>query len=153
MSVTDITCPGRLGGRPDRLTGTMAEIPTTDGTPETATPSAWSPEVTQRFFRELNRVVRPLVRAGLGSPTPVGVGAVVVESTGRVSGQPREVPLLGVRLGDRVVVSTVRSDSQWVKNLEADDRAAVWLCGRRHAATANVQRGPLNLVTLDRASR
>ena len=103
----------------------------------------------QAIFRRLNRVVKPLVKAGLGSPLPIGLGAVVLESTGRISGEPREVPVLGFRIGGRVLVSTVRSNSQWVKNLEADDRAAVWYCGRRHDATASVRRGPLNVVTLD----
>ena len=104
--------------------------------------------VTQAAFRALNRVVKPAVKAGLGSPPPIGLGAVVLESTGRVSGKPREVPLLGLRFGDRVVVSTVRSDAQWVKNLEADDSAAVWFCGRKRSATATVRRGPLHLVEL-----
>ncbi len=107
------------------------------------------PDVTQVFFRSLNRFVKPAVKAGLGSPLPLGLGAVVLESTGRVSGKAREVPVLGIRLGDTVVVSTVRSRSQWLKNLESDARAAVWFCGRRHPATASVQRGPLNVVTLD----
>jgi len=104
----------------------------------------------QAIFRRLNRVVKPLVKAGLGSPLPIGLGAVVLESTGRVSGEPREVPVLGFRVGDRVVVSTVRSGSQWVKNLEADDQAAVWYSGKRHDATASVRRGPLNVVMLER---
>lgn len=107
------------------------------------------PDVSRLLFRRLNRFVRPLVKVGLGSPLPIGLGAVVLESTGRVSGEPREVPVLGLRIGDRVVVSTVRSGSQWVKNLEADENAAVWYCGQRHSATASVQRGPLNLVALD----
>ena len=104
----------------------------------------------QAIFRRLNRVVKPLVKAGLGSPLPIGLGAVVLESTGRVSGQPREIPVLGFRMGGRVLVSTVRSSSQWVKNLEADDQAAVWYGGSRHDAIASVRRGPLNIVTLDR---
>ena len=104
---------------------------------------------SQALFRSLNRIVKPLVKAGLGSPLPIGLGAVVLESTGRVSGKPREVPLLGLRIGDRVLVSTVWDDSQWVKNLEADSNAAVWFCGKKRTATASVNRGPLNMVTLD----
>ena len=110
-----------------------------------------TPGSLQLAFRTLNRFVGPAVKAGFGSPPPGGFGAVVVESTGRVSGQRREVPVFGLRVGDRVIVSTVRSRSQWMRNLEADDRAAVWYCGRRHDARATVQRGALNLVTLDAA--
>jgi hypothetical protein len=104
---------------------------------------------TQTAFRALNRLATPAIKAGLGSPLPSGLGTVVLESTGRVSGKRREVPLLGFRFGDRVLVSTVRNRSQWLRNLEADERAAVWYCGRRHEATASVERGPLNLVTLE----
>lgn len=116
-----------------------------------STDDAPTSDVTRELFRTMNRFVTPVVKAGLGSPLPVGLGAVVLESTGRVTGKTREVPVLGLRLGNRVIVSTVRGNSQWLKNLEADERAAVWYGGRRHDATAAVQRGPLNLVTLDRA--
>ena len=104
---------------------------------------------TQAVFRSLNRVVKPLVRAGLGSPLPLGLGAVVMENTGRVSGEQREVPLVGFRIGDRVLVSTVREKSQWLKNVEANDETAVWYCGKRHETSAAVRRGPLNIVTLN----
>ena len=107
-----------------------------------------NPDVTQVLFRTMNRFVTPLAKAGLGSPLPIGLGAVVLESTGRKSGEVREVPVLGLRIGDRVVVSTVRRSSQWLKNLEADDEAAVWYCGKRRRAKATVRRGPLNVVTL-----
>ena len=50
--------------------------------------------------------------------------------------------------GDTVVVSTVRERSQWLKNVAANDKTAVWYWGRRHTTTATVRRGPLNVVTL-----
>lgn len=93
-------------------------------------------------FRALNAAVRPLVKLGLGSPPPVGVGATVLGTTGRRTGLAREVPLAGMRLGDRMVVSTVRDRSHWVRNLEAEPRADVWIAGRRRAVTANVQHLP-----------
>jgi hypothetical protein len=108
----------------------------------TTTPTAES------VFRAVNSIVKPLVRLGIGSPMHVGPGVVMLETTGRVSGKKREVPLLGFRLGNRVVVSTVRADSHWLRNAEANDETAVWLCGSRHDSKAAVARGPLNVATL-----
>lgn len=103
---------------------------------------------TQRGFRALNRIVLPAVKAGIGSPLPLGAGLVVVETTGRTSGLPRQVPLVAARLGSTVAVSTVRSNSQWVKNLQADPRASIWVGGRKRPGTATVETGRLNVATL-----
>jgi len=105
-------------------------------------------KVSQTAFRTLNSVVRPAVLAGAGNPRPSGGGAVVLEVTGRVSGKPRQVPLLAARVGKRVVVSTVRSDSQWLKNIEAEPQVVVHLYGKRRSGTASVNRGPLNTVAI-----
>lgn len=108
--------------------------------------------VARLAFRTLNSVVKPTLATGIGNPLPIGVGAVVVETTGRVSGEPRQVPLLSMRLGDRIVVSTVRSDSQWLANLEAEPSARVQLQGKFRDAKSSVTRGPLNVAVIDTAA-
>ena len=107
--------------------------------------------ITRQAFRALNSVVKPALELGVGNPLPIGIGAVLVETTGRVSGKPRQVPLMSMRLGDRLVVSTVRSDSQWLANLEADPAVRVQLHGTFRDATASLTRGPLNVAVIDTA--
>jgi len=105
-------------------------------------------QIEAPIFDALNAVVRPGVRVGLGKPLPVGGGLVLVETTGRRSGLPRQAPLVAGRVGDSLVVSPVRADSQWLRNLEADPRVRVWLTGRARSATAHVQRLRLDTVVL-----
>jgi hypothetical protein len=90
------------------------------------------------LFSSLNRVVEPLVRAGVGSPGLWPVGAIVLETTGRVTGRPVSVPLLAALVGDLVLVSTVRPGSQWLRNVAANPDVRYWLLGRRRAASATV---------------
>lgn len=106
-------------------------------------------DVTQAGFKALNFLLLPAVRGGLAGPLPVGLGLVVIETTGRKSGLVRQVPVVAFRSGSRVTVSTVRADSQWLANLEANPVAAVWRNGVRREATATVQRGALNVAVLD----
>jgi deazaflavin-dependent oxidoreductase (nitroreductase family) len=107
--------------------------------------------LVQQGFRALNSVVRPAVKVGIGNPFPVGAGAVVLETTGRKSGLVRFVPVLATRIGDVLTVSTVRDDSQWLANIEADENVAVWLQGHRHGATAAVNRGAISTVRVELA--
>lgn len=88
------------------------------------------------FFRGLNQIVEPLVRAGLGAPVLSPVGAIVVETQGRKTGQVLNVPLLAALVGDLVVISTVRRRSNWLKNLAASPEVRYWLGGQEHEATA-----------------
>ncbi len=104
--------------------------------------------IVRSGFRLLNRLVEPALDRGIGNPLPIGVGAVVVETTGRVSGRPRRVPLMTSRIGDRLIVSTVRPDSQWMANLEADNKVRVQVGGEFRDATAEATRGPLNVAVL-----
>lgn len=113
-----------------------------------------SSEVTKKGFRALNQVVTPLVRSGAGNPLPLPAplangGVLLLETVGRVSGLTRTVPLVGVRSGSTITVSTVRGDSDWLKNLEAEPAASVWLNGKRQKVMTSVKRGVLNVVTLE----
>jgi deazaflavin-dependent oxidoreductase (nitroreductase family) len=95
--------------------------------------------VEVQFFRALNRVVEPLVRAGLGSPRIVPGGFIVLETRGRKSGRLHRVPLAATRLGGYVLVGTLRGGrSQWVQNLAASPRTRFWLAGRPREVRAFV---------------
>jgi len=88
------------------------------------------------FFRGLNQIVEPLVRAGFGAPVLFPAGAIVIETLGRKSGNLSNVPLTAALVGDLVVVSTVRRRSNWLKNLAAHPEVKYWLGGREREAIA-----------------
>ncbi len=106
------------------------------------------PSAERKLFRTLNRGVLPVVRAGFGSPLPIGGGVVVLETEGRISGKAREVPLVAFRSGSQVTVSTIRDESNWLSNLEATPEAFVWMNGKRHDVTGSVKRGRINTASL-----
>ncbi len=92
--------------------------------------------VEQKFFKRLNKVVEPLVRNGVGSPGLVPIGAIVLETTGRKSGRIYKTPLLASRLTNLILVSTVRRNSQWIKNLAETPETTIWLQGKAQPVTA-----------------
>ena len=89
------------------------------------------------FFRALNALVEPAVRAGCGSPGLLPTGLIVLETTGAKSGQPRRVPLLATVFDGCVFIGTVRgARSLWVRNLVAEPRVRYWVAGREHRGLA-----------------
>lgn len=100
-------------------------------------PEACAPEV--QFFRMLNRIVEPRVRAGWGSPRLVPGGLIVLETRGRSSGRRSRVPLAALRWNDHLLVSTFRGlRAGWVRNLSVNPAVRYWLRGRPRQATALV---------------
>ena len=86
----------------------------------------------------VNEAIAPALRLGLINPLPFTAGIVLMEITGRISGKTRQIPLVCADYGDVLAVSTVRDNSQWVKNLAATPVAAVWLRGMQRTVHAEV---------------
>jgi deazaflavin-dependent oxidoreductase (nitroreductase family) len=64
---------------------------------------------------------------------------ILLETTGRVSGQPRQTPIGGARVGDEFwLVSEHGRQSQYVRNILADARVRVRLDGEWHTGTATL---------------
>jgi len=87
--------------------------------------------VEVEFFRMLNRVVEPRVRAGFGSPCLVPGGFIVLETRGRKTGRLSRTPLAATRILNHVIVGTFRGErSQWMRNLVAEPDTQLWIGGR-----------------------
>jgi deazaflavin-dependent oxidoreductase (nitroreductase family) len=98
-----------------------------------------TPASELQFFRALNRLVEPLVRAGIGSPRIAPSGFVVLETRGRKTGRIHRTPLAATRFGSHVLVGTFRGDrSNWVLNLAAEPRTRVWIAGKSRKTRAFV---------------
>jgi deazaflavin-dependent oxidoreductase (nitroreductase family) len=76
------------------------------------------------------RLLNPLVRAAARAGVPLP-GYVLLETTGRRSGQPRQVPVGKARQGDTLwVVAEHGLRAAYVKNIQADPHVRVRI-GRR----------------------
>jgi deazaflavin-dependent oxidoreductase (nitroreductase family) len=63
----------------------------------------------------------------------------VLETTGRSSGLPRRTPVGGRKVGDEFwLVSEFGTNSQYVKNIQADPTVRVRVRGRWHTGTAHL---------------
>jgi deazaflavin-dependent oxidoreductase (nitroreductase family) len=84
--------------------------------------------------RLLNPLVRAAARAGLPLP-----GYVLLETTGRRSGQPRQVPVGKALQGDTLwVVAEHGLRAAYVRNIQANPRVRVRLGRRWRTGTAQV---------------
>ncbi|WBO65642.1 nitroreductase family deazaflavin-dependent oxidoreductase [Streptomyces camelliae] len=64
---------------------------------------------------------------------------ILLETTGRTSGLPRQTPVGGRRVGGSFwLVSEFGHKSQYVRNIQADPRVRVRIAGRWHHGTAHL---------------
>lgn len=101
-----------------------------------------------RLLSAFDRHAVTLARTGCVGPPPLGVGLVLLETTGRRTGRTFARPVLGLRVGDRLVVGTVRRRSDWVANLRARPATVAWGRGGSRRVLASVNRLPLGSLAL-----
>lgn len=95
--------------------------------------------IEQKFFRALNSVVEPAVRRGVLSSRLAPTTLLVLESTGFKSGKTRRTPVFCQQLGRYLLISTARGRrSFWVRNLQQQPSATVYLGGRARSVEALV---------------
>ena len=91
------------------------------------------------FFRTLNLLVEPAVRAGCAFPVFGLTGLIALETKGRRTGLPHSIPVLATLVGDHVLVGTIRGNrSQWMENVRVNPDVRYWLRGRVREARALV---------------
>ena len=91
------------------------------------------------FFRTLNLLVEPAVRAGCGFPAFGLTGLIALETKGRRTGLPHSIPILATLVGHYLLVGTVRGNrSQWMENVRVNPNVRYWLRGRVHEASTLV---------------
>jgi len=101
-------------------------------------PGAWA------FAHTAHHLDKLLLRTTKGRTTLAGLSAgipiLTITTTGRRSGLPRTMPLLGVPIGDDLALVGTNfgreHEPAWVGNLRADPRAAVEYRGTRIDVTA-----------------
>lgn len=95
-------------------------------------------DLQKEFLSSFNKIAEPIIRAGFGNPLLWPTGTIVVETTGRKSGRKINIPVLATRIAGVVIFSTVRRNSQWLKNLSANSEVRYWLAGKPVEASASV---------------
>ncbi|MEM7126362.1 MAG: nitroreductase/quinone reductase family protein [Chloroflexota bacterium] len=108
-------------------------------------------QLEKAFYANLNQILEPLIRAGVGSPGLVPVGPIVVEAIGRKSGRVYNTPVLATECADLLLISTVRSRSQWYKNLASTPQTRVWLRGQPQDVAAHIISPHLSLSSISTA--
>ncbi|WP_187684925.1 nitroreductase/quinone reductase family protein [Nocardia wallacei] len=89
--------------------------------------------------RDIQHRVVTTFQRNIGNPILRRLGAqTLLETTGRVSGEPRVTPIGGRRVGNSFwFVSEFGERSQYVRNIRADNRVRLRLHGHWHTGTAH----------------
>lgn len=90
------------------------------------------------FLKTVGRSLMPLIEMGFGNPLLWPTGAVVVEVTDKDSEKTYKLPLTATRIGNLILLTSLRQQAGWLQNLMAKPEVQYWFAGRPRLAKAFV---------------
>lgn len=90
------------------------------------------------FLKAAGRSLMPWIEAGFANPLLWPTGVVVVEVTDKDSARAYKLPLTATRIGNLLVLTSLRQDAGWLQNLIAKPDVRYWFAGRPQLAKAFV---------------
>ncbi|MBL8202946.1 MAG: hypothetical protein JNM09_01860 [Blastocatellia bacterium] len=89
-------------------------------------------------IKTLGQSLTPLIEMGVGNPLLWPTGAVVVEVMDKDSDRTYKLPLTATRIGNLLLLTSLRRQASWLQNLMAKPDVRYWFAGRPQLATAFV---------------
>ena len=90
------------------------------------------------LLKTAGRNLMPWIEMGIGNPLLWPTGAVVVEVTDKDSDRTYKLPLTATRVGNLMVLTSLRRQAGWLQNLIAKPEMRYWFVGQPRQATAFV---------------
>ncbi len=97
-----------------------------------------STQLQSDFIKTVGRSLTPWIEIGFGNPLLWPTGTVVVEVADKATGRKYKLPLTAVRLGDQILLTSLRRQASWLQNLMATPDVRSWFAGRPRNAKAMV---------------
>jgi hypothetical protein len=94
--------------------------------------------VQSDFFKTVGQSLTPLIEMGFANPLLWPTGAVVVEVTDKDSAKTYKLPLTATRIGNLILLTSLRRQAGWLQNLIVKPETRYWFAGRPRLATAVV---------------
>jgi hypothetical protein len=90
------------------------------------------------FLKTVGRGLMPLIEMGFANPLLWPTGAVVIEVTDKDSEKTYKLPLTATRIGNLILLTSLRRQAGWLQNLIVKPETRYWFAGRPRLATAFV---------------
>ena len=90
------------------------------------------------LLKTVGSSLTPWIEMGVGNPWLWPTGAVVIEVTDKDSEKTYKLPLTATRIGNLILLTSLRRQSGWLQNMITTPEVRYWFAGRPRLAKAFV---------------